>query len=110
MESAHRALKTLLPGNCKTRDSAGAIIEVSKVVASRLQQAFYSGDRGVLCRPHVCILVFFRLVVRGLGKVSGSDVFIEIFIDFQNHFEATAPLEVGESAAPPVPKAIKREV
>jgi len=28
----------------------------------------------------------------------------------QNHFEATAPLEVGESGAPPVPKAIKREV
>ena len=26
----------------------------------------------------------------------------------QNHFEATAPLEVGESAAPPVPKAINQ--
>ena len=44
MESAHRALKTLLPGNWKTRDSAGAIIEISKVVASRVQQGFYSGD------------------------------------------------------------------
>ena len=52
MESAHRALKTLLPGNWKTRDSAGAIIEVSKVVASRVQQGFYSGDRG-LSADHV---------------------------------------------------------
>lgn len=48
MESAHKALKQLLPGNWKTRDSAGAVIEVSKVVASRLQSGYYAGPWAVL--------------------------------------------------------------
>ena len=40
--------------------------------------------------------IFFRLVVRGLGQVSGSDIFFEIFIDFQTEWtifrQATATL------------------
>ena len=40
--------------------------------------------------------IFFRLVVRGLGQVSGSDIFFGIFIDFQTEWtifrQATATL------------------